>query len=125
MFGVVGAAWGCLLAALLNVPVYYGAMITTLHLRVGQVLEVLWRPFVASAGMAACVVAVLREMTDRWPEAPAMAQLGVGVITGVVAYGALVVLFWAANGRPGASAEGIVMRRLAGLSRLAGSDRPA
>jgi O-antigen/teichoic acid export membrane protein len=123
-WGVVGAAWGCLLAAVLNIPVYYGAMITTLRMSVGQVIDVVWRPLVAAGGMSACVVTVLGEIGATWSGVPAGVELLAGVVTGVLTYAALVLLLWSVSGRPGGSAEGIVVRRLAGLTRLAG-DRVA
>lgn len=117
LWGVQGAAWASLIAALINVPVYYAAMLNTLDIRAAQLLALFWRPFVATGGMAACVLAVLGGLALNWPGVPQVVLLVAGIGTGVMAYAVLALVLWAMCGRPAGSAEGYVIGRLAGLAK--------
>ena len=69
-----------------------------------------WRPIVASAAMAYCVVEALGVMPGQTFTESALA-LGVGVALGVVVYPAAVIALWMLSGRP-EGAEAILYRRI-------------
>ena len=115
MWGALGAAWACLLAAVLNIPVYYTAMMKTLDLRLAEFLAVLWRPLLASAGMYALLAAGINQGGILWGEVPIIVLLAGGVMLGVTAYGGMIWFLWMLAGRPGSAAEAVILRRFSAL----------
>jgi O-antigen/teichoic acid export membrane protein len=117
LWGVVGTAWGCLLATILNVPIYYGTMMRTLRMSAWQIVSVLWRPMIAATIMGGCVAMFSRQMAATWPASPDVIKVLAGVLTGVVVYALVLGLLWLSAGRPRDSAEAFLLRRVADFWR--------
>ncbi len=106
-WGVTGAAWASLLAALINIPIYFGMMLRTLALPLGRLLGVLWRPLIASSAMCAVVWLWL----EAAPDLGALALLFSSTAIGALAYFLAIFALWQLAGRP-SSAETVVWRRV-------------
>ena len=112
-WGVMGAAWACLAAGVLNIPVYFGAMLRTLRLPVRRFIDAIWRPMAASLVMY-LVVSLAVDTARDWGIDMPMLLLAFGIVTGIGVYGAVILSFWYMSGAP-AGAELAVLHRIAAL----------
>ncbi|MDN5848813.1 MAG: lipopolysaccharide biosynthesis protein [Nitrococcus sp.] len=99
-FGVVGAAWACLIAGITNVPVYYGAMFRTLNLRISEFVATVWRPLISSVIMYFVVREFQRLAGSDLSSLTAMPWLFAAVGVGIVVYLVSIALFWQIGGQP-------------------------
>lgn len=109
--GAMGAAWACLAAGVLNIPVYFGAMLRTLRLPVRRFLGAIWRPIVASLVMYVAVSTVVDTARVHGIRSPLLLLVG-GVMAGIGVYVVAILALWYVSGaQPGA--ESAVLRRIA------------
>jgi PST family polysaccharide transporter len=99
MYGVIGAAWACLIAGTINIPVYYTAMLRTLRLGVVEFLVVVWRPIVASILMYAAVRYYVGSSVISEDSLGMIPELSIAIVTGAVLYAGTLTLLWVASGR--------------------------
>ena len=121
LWGVTGAAWACLVAGLLNIPVYFGAMLMTLRLALSHFLAVVWRPIFASFVMYIAVSAAL-DLAGEWGVRTPLPLLIGGIAVGVVVYFAVIGGSWYSAGAP-RGAETAILGRLSALLRRGGDAR--
>jgi O-antigen/teichoic acid export membrane protein len=105
-------------------PVYLYALRRHVQLPPRIFFAALARPAVAAAAMGAAVYALLPPTATDTTWIAAAGWLLFFVATGAVIYAAALLLLWLASGRPQASAERIVLDRLAPLLRRASARRP-
>ena len=108
-----GCGWACLAAGVLNIPVYFGAMLRTLRLPVRRFIDAIWRPMAASLVMY-LVVSLAVDTARDWGIDMPMLLLAFGIVTGIGVYGAVILSFWYMSGAP-AGAELAVLHRIAAL----------
>ena len=109
-YGLLGAAWSCLLTSVVTFPVYLLPLKRHLQLPPTLFLKALIRPILASLAMAAVVVAVLPGEPDPGTTLYNLRWLVAGVLCGVATYVTVVVMLWLAAGRPN-SAELMLFNR--------------
>ncbi len=114
-WGMIGAAWAILAAALINLPVYYAAMFRTLKLKMPQFLAVIWRPVAGSAVMYGVLNYGLGLLTSSQLAIPSLISLLAAVMLGVLVYTVIVLLLWIVSGRP-RGAESFALDRIKGLA---------
>ena len=109
-FGVIGAAWAILGAALIQVPINYLILLRLLRARWRDLGATLWRPAAASFIMAT----VIKTVEAHWssPAGPAL-ELAMYIPLGAVAYIGTVALLWLLAGSP-EGGEMAVVRALGG-----------
>lgn len=96
--GVIGAAYAMLVSSLVAMPLYIFATKSEIGFRLGELGRYLWRPLIASILMAIAVKQLESKLVGA--EEPTIPILFALVGTGVVAYPVLLLLLWAASGRP-------------------------
>jgi len=107
-YGALGAAWACLLAALINLPIYYGAMFRTLKLPALKFAATVWRPLVSAGVMYAVVFNYVGGLEPKLSSAGALPQLLVAVLLGILVYTATVAALWLLSSKP-SGAESMVV----------------
>jgi lipopolysaccharide exporter len=106
LYGIKGAAWAFVAAAMLALPVNFFYITYYLELSRASLLSRLWRPLVGAAVM----YVVVRMLGPAAPESaiPSM-QAGLSLLTcialGIPSYAACTLLLWLMAGRPDGSAE--------------------
>lgn len=108
--GLVGAAFAELATSMFLMVASLPILFSKLQLPYSGYFSRTWRPIVASAVMAFCVVEALGAMPGQTFPESALA-LGVGLAVGVVVYPAAIVALWMLSGRP-EGAEAILYRRI-------------
>lgn len=109
IYGALGAAWALLTASAVGVPLNLWLLRKLLDLRLGAVIQVIWRPIVASSIMAVAVSAA-RNLPLPGNH---VIELFLYVLLGVVVYaGATLALWWISRSAPGA--ESILLEAVAG-----------
>jgi len=111
--GALAAAWALLAASGIGLPLNFWLLRKLLHLRMSAVMQVIWRPLVASLLMAAAVSAA------RWvPLENRVIDLFADVMLGVVVYiGSTMMLWWLS--RSPAGGESMLLQAIAGkLKRM-------
>lgn len=108
-YGALGAAWACLLGAIINLPVYYGAMFRTLKLPVLKFGATVWRPFVSAGVMYAVVVNYVGGLEPKLSSVDALPQLLVAILLGILVYIASIAGLWLLSSKP-SGAESTVVR---------------
>jgi lipopolysaccharide exporter len=119
IWGVIGGAWACLLASLLNAPIYFGTMLSTLKMPLPQLIGVLWRPIMGGAAMYAVLTVVLGEfpmevlgVVGREP----VLLLAASIVAGGGTYLSIIFGVWHASGAP-AGAEATILARASSFTR--------
>jgi O-antigen/teichoic acid export membrane protein len=109
LWGLTGAALAAAGAILVEQALTVGMALRRFRVGIGAFLGVVWRPAVASAGMAV----VLWGLGVGWTSGGGVAALVYGVLAGAAAYGGVLLVVWIAAGRPrGAEADVLsVLRR--------------
>lgn len=115
-WGIEGAAWACLTVAVITTPYNVHVLVGRLSIQPRQLIEVLWRPFLASSAMLAIVTSFVSLSTGvQWIETSDVGSAGlslvVAVATGATAYTLLLILLWIVSGRP-YGVESEVLERL-------------
>lgn len=101
--GASGAAWACLITAMINTPINAWVLLRKLQLRPGQLLAVAWRPVTAAGVMYLVVCWSLDrfEPTVSPLTAPElMLRFGAAAGIGTVVYCAALWLLWLLGGKP-------------------------
>lgn len=93
-YGALGAAWACLLTALVNLPVYYTTMFRTLKLPVLTFAATIWRPFVAAGAMYLGVNYYVSDLMPTSSSVDALPQLLLAVLLGISIYVTSVAALW-------------------------------
>jgi len=100
-FGVVGAAWAYVIAALLLLPVNLAVIRAYLGLKGSEYFKRLWRPIVAAGVMYACVRFLGPQAAAETTAVAGVAQsLVVCVLLGAATYVLSDLGLWLASGRP-------------------------
>jgi len=120
-FGVIGAAWAYVIAALLLLPVNFAVIKIYLNLDALEYVERLWRPIVASTAMYYGVMHFGPEASIEVSTGKAVLALAAQVSLGAAIYTVAILLLWQVRGRPtGAETAALnLMRALAVRARLA------
>lgn len=117
-FGVIGAAWALLVAALINIPVYYVIMLRRFEIRVNRFLAVVWRPIIASVFMFFFVrlfLAAQPKMSGSLDTLPVLVQ---SIAIGLFVYGSTIIGLWYLAGRPGGAEQQIWVQVSVRISRF-------
>ena len=99
-FGVVGAAYGWLTAALLNVPLFYTVMLRTIRVPIRAFIATVWRPAVACVIMFLAIRWGLANYAVLTDSVRAIPTLLIAVAGGFAVYVALIMSLWYLSGRP-------------------------
>ena len=97
--GLEGTAWAMLATVVVLTPVNFAILCYVLDMRMRTMLLPFWRPVIASGVMYCAVGATLHYLAIAGMEG-AIIRLVVGIVTGVLSYGASIFLFWQLAGRP-------------------------
>ena len=116
-FGLVGAAWAAVISIILEQAANIVVTFRGFDLRLSDLLRQVWRPLCASAVMAA----MLAWTGFGWRPFPREPQqvvvyLLVAAMTGAMVYGASLLAFWLASGRP-AGAESDLLTVVRNIAR--------
>ncbi|HKY02342.1 MAG TPA: hypothetical protein VJM53_07310, partial [Burkholderiales bacterium] len=98
------------LATIVQVPYAYGLAMHLLHLRMREILLVLWRPLLASVLMVVVVRLMVLALHD--PSASSMQQLPYllsAIVVGALVYIGSAYVFWRLAGRPEGAEEHVLM----------------
>jgi lipopolysaccharide exporter len=106
LLGLPGAAWGLLLAALAMLPVTHGMVERLLGVGWRDYGRVLWRPILASAGMAVVVYHYIGLWGPDLSTGLTLLSCVSAVVLGALTYVALVALLWALSGFPESAEAG-------------------
>lgn len=119
MFGLMGAASAYVATSLLMLPLVFAYVYSILRVRAGAMLRVVWRPLLAASLMFAVVKAFVgRVHHESDPTLQTAAELLAAIALGVAVYVSLVLLLWAACGRP-QGAERMALNRVRARLRRA------
>jgi len=98
--GAIGAAWACLLAALVNLPVYYGTVFRTLELRITTFIATVWRPFVSAGVMYVGVNYYVGSFSPTAGSIHALPTMLAAVVLGILIYAISVYTLWVISSKP-------------------------
>lgn len=119
--GPVGAAWACLVTALINTPLNLTILLRRLDMSAAQLFGAMWRPLPAAAIMYLVVTNFLgKEGTTAGTASglPSMAiDLVMAVGLGAICYGAALIFLWVLSGRPN-GIEAQILRRIQSLGGI-------
>jgi PST family polysaccharide transporter len=121
--GPVGAAWAFLATALVLVPVRYAVLVYYLKLHLIDIVDAMWRPLAAAAGMLVTVNLVAGYLGPADQLSMQIAHLGLTVMIGAAAYPAYLVILWRLSGSPD-GAEATVLRNVLPALKAVGSLAP-
>ena len=110
-YGLTGGAYGVLVASILSTPIYLSQVRRSVGVAPSVFLGAAARPVVAALAMALLVRWMLPEWTPARDLAVSIGWMIGGIMLGVFAYTAAIVLLWLAAGRP-AGAERVVFEGL-------------
>lgn len=113
-YGLLGAAVAFTVTAALVVPVNFVLATRLLHLSLGTVVGVLWRPLLSSAVMATAILALFPRSTERLGTWANVQALAAAVALGALVYAAVAYASWRVAGRP-EGAERWMLERCRGL----------
>ncbi len=100
-YGILGAAWACLLAAIVALPVNFYMITKRLHLRYRQFIAVLWRPLLAATVMYLVNHQFLRiDTTTVTSSLQVLPNLLISIGAGIFVYCAGIGVAWLLSGRP-------------------------
>lgn len=99
-FGVVGAAYGWLTAALLNLPLFYTVMLRAIKVPVRVFITRVWRPAVACVAMFLAVRWGLDNYAVLTDSVRAIPTLLLAVAGGFAVYVTAILGLWVLSGRP-------------------------
>jgi hypothetical protein len=108
---LTGGAYGVLVASILSTPIYLSQVRRSVGVAPSVFLGAAARPVVAALAMALLVRWMLPEWTPAMDLAVSIGWMIGGIMLGVFAYTAAIMLLWLAAGRP-AGAERVVFERL-------------
>ncbi|HYM34443.1 MAG TPA: oligosaccharide flippase family protein, partial [Steroidobacteraceae bacterium] len=116
-FGVLGAAWAYVIAALGMLPVSLWLVFRTLELPAREFFANAWRPIVAAATMFVGVRFLVPTDAVHLTSSDAFGTIAVCVSVGVVTYVGMVVALWMFCGRPSGAESAILGQVRAKTSR--------
>ena len=99
-WGLMGAAWAMLCAALINAPIFYSVLLKVIGVKPRRFFGILWRPLVSCATMFICVRVFLEGSVDFAGSLSTLPSLLAAVIIGAFVYIASIALLWMLCGRP-------------------------
>jgi lipopolysaccharide exporter len=97
--GLQGTAWALLVTVVVLTPVNFAILCRVLGMRMWTMLLPFWRPVIGAGVMYCAVSATLHYLAMAGIDA-AIIRLVVGIVTGMLSYGASIFLFWQLSGRP-------------------------
>jgi len=97
--GLQGTAWALLVTVVVLTPVNFAILCRVLGMRMWTMLLPFWRPVIGAGVMYCAVSATLHYLAMAGIDG-AIIRLVVGIVTGVLSYGASIFLFWQLSGRP-------------------------
>lgn len=110
-FGLVGTAWAILAhAVVLGLPTTYWIVFRTTPVRIGDVIEVCWRPVVACAVMYGAVHILLASLEPMTDFMQSLGALLAACTLGVLIYVAAVLALWLLAGRPQGAESSLIIR---------------
>lgn len=110
-YGVTGAAVAALVASVLSTPIYLYQVRHSVGVPASVFVGAALRPLIAALVMAGLVRWLLPEWTPEMNHAVAIGWMLGGIVIGISAYAAAILLLWLAVGRP-ASAERALFERV-------------
>lgn len=119
-FGILGAAFGIFGVSVAMLPVTHLLIHRVLGIRWLEHAGVLWRPAVASAGMALLVGGFLAATAHGLAAGGIALSLASAVLVGIVAYLSLASLLWAACGFPRSAEAHVLVTARGMLERVRG-----
>jgi PST family polysaccharide transporter len=123
-FGLDGTAWAVLAHAVaLGLPITYWIVFRTTPIRIGDVVEMCWRPVVACAVMYGVVRVFLASLEPLLDVVQSLGALLAASALGGVIYAATVVALWLLAGRPQGSESSLIVRIKPIWNRLSSRDR--
>ena len=124
-FGLDGTAWAILAHMVVHaLPITYWIVFRTTPIRIGDVIQVCWRPVVACAVMYGAVRGLLASMEPRPEFMQSLGALLAACALGVIIYVAAVLSLWMLAGRPQGAESSLIDRITSIWSRLATRDPP-
>jgi O-antigen/teichoic acid export membrane protein len=114
--GILGVAIAELCGAVVVLLASYPVVFRYLNISVMDYWASIWRPLIATAGMAVVVEAAEKMLGTSHDIASALIRLSVGVGVGIATYVVLIVSLWWLCGRPN-GAETIVLHKVSGVLR--------
>ena len=99
-WGIIGAAWAWLLAAVINIPVFYTVILRIINIRLLRFAAVVWRPVLSSVLMFVGVRWFLASQPDISGSLNALPILFESTALGILIYGSSIVALWFISGRP-------------------------
>ena len=112
-YGLLGAAVAFTITAALVVPVNFVLAARLLQMRLRSFLAVLWRPAIASALMAATILATFPRSAERIGSWANVQALATAITFGALVYALLIYIAWRATGRPDGAERWLLDRCLA------------
>jgi lipopolysaccharide exporter len=100
-FGVMGAAYGYLIAQAVFTPISFSVLFKILDITVGQIIRVLWRPVLSAAAMFG-IIRLFSGVSPAHPQADfiAMQHFFGAAICGAVVYVTCLSALWVLSARP-------------------------
>ena len=118
-FGMTGAIWGLTAAGLSDQLVYLAIKKAVLPFRPSQLLHQVWRPALATGGMALIVAwSGLGRLPQGATSGTAVLHLLAPALLGAAVYASLVLLAWMLAGRPAGTEADIIANLRQRLSRV-------
>ncbi len=117
LYGSIGAAWACLVSVCAIFPVIVVILCRDLEMKFLEYARSLWRPVLASGGMALAVLgvrALLPDAGDLWDH---LTHLLIAVGVGVLSYTLAVGTLWWISGQPHGAEQMIAGQIRAKLAR--------
>lgn len=110
-FGAIGAAWACLIASVINIPVYYTVMFNTLEMRAPLFLKMVWRPVISAVVMYIMVRNYTHSLAVGLESIASVPYLLSAVMLGLAIYLGCLTLLWLVSGKP-TGAETVALNEL-------------
>jgi len=107
--GALGAAWALVATVTLMLPINFLAIRSVLRITLTQIMQIVWRPFLASAAMYGIVATWLELRLEQYGSA-SVVTLTSAVLIGAISYAVIAILLWLACGRPTGAESFIVTR---------------
>jgi len=121
-FGLIGAVAGGAIATLLDQAVYLTFKKLVVTLQIPLLLRQIWRPALATAGMAGCVIWTgFARLPAHADESSAAGHLVAAALVGAVLYVVILISAWQAAGRPAGTEADILLQLRQAFARFLGS----
>ncbi len=115
--GNIGAAWGYLVVTLIMLPVNYGFVMAYTKIKLAPILNILWRPLVATGVMFYAAKMALYFFGQSDKLILNLAYLLSTVSIGVIVYTILMLILWRISGSPAGAESDLLFALKSKLSR--------